>query len=728
MTSPVSGLRHWWTHPSMWRFAPLYAGLWLADHWPVRRTPWPRRERDTTTAPGLSIVIPERGTPDRLQQTLQALLDACKPLDEPYEIIVLVNGVDRSGYRELETMFTAATWHYVDEPLGYGRAIGAALGLVRHAWCYLLNSDMVLAPDALTKVLAYRRPEVFAVASQIFFVDPQRRREETGWGDFHTREGHAELYDRTPEADPLVRAHLYAGGGSSLYRTALLRRYVRTARDYAPFYWEDADWGARAWAEGWQVLFCPESHAHHHHRSTIGKYYEPAEIDRIVRRNAVLFDLRNGLSGQAVGMQFHRIAALPKNSRRELSGWRLALRAVQARSAVNRARAQGLHYHGLCSHEWHSNAVAADGVRRPRVLLVSPFAVYPPAHGGARRIAELIEGLAERYDIILLSDERSAYGEASKPWYRRLYAVHLVEGRQDGAGEAALPLAARIDRHAWSGLRTQLKRLIAVYAPDIVQVEFTELARLVEDRDAHARWAITLHDVEAEPYPAGSDLHALLQRYDQVVACTEADRRRLAPLPATLVANGARDRRTGATRSPDHHLLFLGPFRYEPNRSGILAFLERCWPGLKQRFPALRLTILCATAEPALVGHPLFAQAGVELRGAYEDPAAWLAQCSLTINPLTDVLGSSVKLVESLLARRICISTRDGARGFADDGIDGLVVVPDIDRMLEPIAALLDSPALRHAQESRGLERLDRYTWQYAAGQLEDAYTRLLEA
>ena len=49
---------------------------------------------------------------------------------------------------------------------------------------------MVLAPDALTKVLAYRRPEVFAVASQIFFVDPQRRREETGWGDFHTREGH----------------------------------------------------------------------------------------------------------------------------------------------------------------------------------------------------------------------------------------------------------------------------------------------------------------------------------------------------------------------------------------------------------------------------------------------------------------------------------------------------------------------------------------------------------
>lgn len=728
MKSEVSGLRHWWTQPWMWRFIPLYACLWLADRLAAKRpAPWPRRERFDAEVPGVSVVIPERGTPELLEQTLHALIVACSRLDEPFEIVVVVNGIDQSKYSELEKMFAPVTWHYVKEPLGFSRAIGMGLDLIRHDWCYLLNSDMVLSPDALTHVLAYRRTEVFAVASQIFFPDMLRRREETGWTDFHTDKGSIDIYDRTPENDKLVRAHLYAGGGSSLYRTRLLRRYTSEARDYSPFYWEDADWGVRAWTEGWQVLFCPESHAHHHHRSTIGKYYAAAEVDRIIRRNAILFDLRNALSRQPPGVQLHRIAILAPQSRRELSGIRLALRAMRARLATHQSRARGLDCQRLCQDEWHSNALGQGHRKRPRVLFVSPFALYPPAHGGARRIAELIERLSESFDVILLSDERSLYGERSKDWFARLYAVHLVEGRGDIEGEAPLTSAERMDRHAWTGLRTQLRRLLALYAPDIVQIEFAELARLVEERDAHSRWVLTMHDVELPFLASGTNLFELLRRYDQVVACTDDDRCQLASLPTALVANGARDRRQDVAQSPEDHLLFLGPFRYAPNRIGILAFLDLCWPALKRRFPALRLTILCATSDPSSIQDQRFEQDGVELRSSYEDPLVWLQRCSLTINPLTNILGSSIKLAESLLARRICVSTREGARGFLHDNIDGLIVTPDIASMIDPIATMLSSPELRHRRESANLECLDRFTWQHAAADLRAVYTKLLE-
>lgn len=708
----------------MWRFAPLYACLWIADRLASKKpTPRPHRGWDRAEVPGVSIVIAERGTPDLLHQTLCALLEACSQIDEPFEIIVRVNGVDASGYSVLEERFASAIWSYAKEPLGYSRAIQTALDLVQYDWCYLLNSDMVLAPDALKQVLAVRRPDVFAIASQIFFINKLRRREETGWTDFHTRNGYPEIFDRTPEPGNLVRAHLYAGGGSSLYRTKLLRRYASEARDYSPFYWEDADWGVRAWAEGWQVLFCPESHAHHHHRSTIGKYYSGAEIDRILRRNAVLFDLRNCLSGEPAGTQLHRIATLPKESRQELSDIGLALRAMKARLATNQARARGLEYHGL----WHSGANIESCSKRPRVLLASPFALYPPAHGGARRIAELIERLSESFDIILLSDERSSYDEQSKKWFSRLCAVHLVEGRGDKKDQVPQSIADRINRHAWPGLRLQLRRLIALYSPDIVQVEFVELARLVEERDSHSRWLLTLHDVELPPSTAGTSLHNLLQRYDRIIACTDEDRDQLAPLPTSLVANGARDRRAIASKSPENHLLFLGPFRYAPNRTGILAFLDLCWPELKRRFPPLRLTILCATSDSALIKDHRFTQDGVELRCTYEDPSIWLERCSLTINPLTSVLGSSVKLIESLLSRRICVSTRDGARGFLESRFGGLIVAPDIASMTAPIATLLETSELRHNCESSDLGRLDHFTWKQAATDLNAVYTTLLE-
>ena len=67
---------------------------------------------------------------------------------------------------------------------------------------------------------------------------------------------------------------------------APLTRYVRESRCYDPFYWEDIEWGVRAWRDGFDVLFCPAAHAFHRHRATTARFYAAAEIDRIVARNA----------------------------------------------------------------------------------------------------------------------------------------------------------------------------------------------------------------------------------------------------------------------------------------------------------------------------------------------------------------------------------------------------------------------------------------------------------
>ena len=686
--------------------------------------------------PGLSVVVPERGTPELLEETLEALLRALSGVREPTEVIVIVNGAERSAYAALREKHAAIDWQFHDQPLGYGGAISAGLARARHPWVYLLNSDMRLEDQALVQVMAQRRPWVFAVASQIFFTDPQRRREETGWSDFRANAQTPEMYERdVPPNAQLVRGSLYASGGSSLFRTSLLREFVRHAIDYQPFYWEDADWGIQAWISGWEVLFCPSSRAWHHHRATIARYYAAGEIERVIARNALLFDLRNAWTNRRAATLLRTLIRLDARSFAELCGVHLAWRVFQARLSTLRTRQHGLRFETLTTDRWYRPLPSSQPapMRRPRVLLVSPFALFPPAHGGARRIAELVGRLHDRVEFLLLGDEGSLYGAAAEPWLESFHAVRLVEGRGDQAGQVLPPLLERMQRHSWPGLRTELERMIARHDPDIVQVEFMELAGLAATRRGRARWVLALHDVylSTDPKDAAGDAPqiAALANYDALCVCSAEDCALLpAGSPMHLIGNGATDRRRAYQPSPETpRLLFMGPFRYAQNREGILEFLHSVWPGLRARFPELILTILGGAESAAIAAAaPLLRQPGIVLVSTFVEPEPFLAECTLTINPQSDIRGSSIKLIESLLAGRICVSTVAGARGFTGAGFDGLAMAANIPAMLEPIAALLADHRERHRRECADGPRLDAFTWNHAAEQQLALYRELV--
>ncbi|HSX62505.1 MAG TPA: glycosyltransferase [Tahibacter sp.] len=706
---------------------PLAAALFGADLL-ARRRPGPPLVARGERGRGISVIVPERGTPDLLVDTLAALDAALARIGEPSQVVVVVNGAPRADYAALIERWPRHDWQFHAGALGYNGAIEAGLAAARHDWSYLLNSDMRLDADALAQLLPYRGAHVFAVTSQIFFTDPARRREETGWSDFHENPAFAEVYERDPGSLGVARGNLYPGGGSSLCRTAVLRRYVAQSRDYNPFYWEDADWGVRAWSEGWELVFCPASHAHHQHRGTVRRYYDETEVARVIARNELLFDLRHRWTRRHPLRTLMRLATIDARSRRELRGVGLAARVFRSRIATERARRNGLRFERLTRDRWYLPQ-RNDEIRRPRVLLVAPFALFPPAHGGARRVAELVARLSGDVDFFLLGDEASLYADASEPWMRHLRGALLVEGRGDRAGEAPLDLPQRLTRHAWPGLRAALDACVARFAPDIVQVEFMELAELVpEHREGTARRLLCLHDVYLDAGDPASDARqrSAIARYDAVVACSAEDAALLVPQPATLIGNGAADRRAGYRASPGGLLLFMGPFRYAQNLHGILAFIDEAWPALRAEFPELRLRILGGVESAAIAERDArLREPGIELVSAFVDPAPHLAECSLSINPQRDIRGSSIKLIESLLAGRVCATTADGARGFADAGLGGLLPSPDIAGMAATIAPLLRDPAHRHRLERGDDAKLDAFTWDAMAARQRELYRSL---
>lgn len=704
------------------RFAPLHAALVAADALGRRGGAWPRQR--SAWRPGLSVLIPERGTPDLLAETLAAATVALAAVDEPTQLIVLVNGAAEADYQALRAEHPAIDWQFHPQALGYNGAIAAGLTRVQHDWVYLLNSDMRLEPEALAALLPYRHPEVFAITSEIHFVDPARRREETGWSDCRLVGAEVQMYEREPEGDGIARGNLYPGGGSSLCRCDVLRRYVADSSDYSPFYFEDAEWGARAWAEGWEVLYCPASRAHHHHRGTVRRHYDAAEVERVIRRNAQLFELRHGWTELTPERAMRKTCDNDYRTQQELYAPALAWRSFQERLRARRALARGFEPTRVAPDRYYPPPRPTAG--KPRVLWVTPFALFPPAHGGARRIAELTRRLADQVDLILLSDERSLYQADSAAYFAPFRAVHLVEGRGDQVGEAALPWPARLQRHAHPRLRAELARLLAVYQPDIVQLEFMELAALLPADRGGARWQLSLHDV----YLDGGDSDALQRRamagFDALVVCSDEDAALLQHAQVVRIANGAVDRRAAPASPNDAELLFMGPFRYAPNQIGIRAFIEQAWPAVRAALPAARLTILGGPEAAREAGAAWLQAPGIELIDRFVDPAPYLARASLTINPQLAIRGSALKVIESLLAARVCVSTAEGARGFAGAGLTGLRTVDTVAAMAPAIVELLQQPAARHALERADARALDAWTWDGIARRQLALYQSLL--
>jgi len=348
--------------------------------------------------------------------------------------------------------------------------------------------------------------------------------------------------------------------------------------------------------------------------------------------------------------------------------------------------------------------------------------VFPPRHGGARRVAELVRGLKDTMNVTLLSDEATLYDARSFADFDGLVDVRLVQ--RPTADVPSTTLAGRAQEHCHAGLVEGLRAAIRDDDPDAVVIQHAELAPLVRQRTGRARWILDLHDAFS-PDDFGDDagFEAFSQdvlRYDAVTVCSAEDAALVSHPRLAIVANGAHV--CGGTYVPSQGagILFVGPFRYAPNREGIERFLRDAWARVRKRVPDATLTILGGDeCIEATRDTPLFAQAGVQLMGHRDDVPRLLAQSALAINPLVGIRGSAVKLVETLAAGRVCVTTADGARGFGA-AAPGLVVVPDVAAMGDAVAALLRDVARRHALEQPDPAVLDTFGWHHSVARLRE--------
>jgi glycosyltransferase involved in cell wall biosynthesis len=262
-----------------------------------------------------------------------------------------------------------------------------------------------------------------------------------------------------------------------------------------------------------------------------------------------------------------------------------------------------------------------------------------------------------------------------------------------------------------------------------------ELAKLAEIRRGSTPWLLTLHEAwisDKAGLLTRQDSYelALVNKFDAVITCSDEDAQLLDHPSVYVVPNGADVHAVPYSPSPESGpVLFVGPFRYLPNLKGIRCFLETIYPYLLKSIPNLRLWVLGGVGAVAVSSRmACFKQEGVTVMDYVEQPRPLLDQCAITINPLHGVRGSCLKVAESIAAGRVCISTKDGARGFLNSGLPALVVVDKVEEFAEPVTLLLSDPDYRHFLERPSPHALDVCSWDNGALKLLDIYSRMVRS
>lgn len=719
---------------------------------------------------GVSIVIPSWNGRDLLEPCLRSLRAAARKWGKAVETIVVDNGSTDDTVRFLMEEFPEVKVLALEHNEGFGEGCNRGVREASSDIIILLNNDMVVDEDFLSPLIdPFVDPGLFAVTAQIFFRDPLRRREETG--NTHGRFKWGALvvsHDPVP-ARPLSPV-LYPGGGSSAYRRDRFLGLGGFSPLYRPFYVEDMDLGYRAWRRGWPSLLAPGSKVFHEHRGTVSRVSSPEFVERVIARNRLLFFCANChdwrlLFQHLVFLAAQGFLAAWRGRRSNLPLWRTLREAprflpqrAEAWARAELSDAQVLQV-SRSAHALHETLLSPLPVVRGdplKILFLTPYLPYPPAHGGAVRMLNLIRQLSERHHVYLLSfldEEHEQAGVQELRSYCR--EVTTILRRPKVRLLDHLGLAPRYVRHfASPAMRMALNRMIEEHDIDVLQVEYTQLATYA----LKSRWRVNLlteHDLsyvaayrffrhQRDPLAKAAyfmswlkTLHFELRacrRFDAVLTVTERDRQELQSLlPRLQIRSEAPTGVDTQFFSPNGHLpsgaqlLFVGYLRHSPNVDALRFFVDEVFPLIRQQLPQAKLTIVGKDAPPEIA--MLAEDRSIDLTGFVEDVRPYYSNHSVFVAPIRYGAGVRVKILEAMAAGIPVVTTSLGAEGIQGTAGRHYLVGDTPAAFAQQVVRVLGSPTLAAAirGEARRLVE-ERYDWGEIARQLEKIYWELLVA
>ena len=711
-------------------------GIALGDLWWLvfrrRREPAPDTMPNTRAA---SVVIPNWNGRDLLEKYLPSVCAALAG-NPDNEVIVVDNGSTDQSAEFVRKHFPQVKLLALATNLGFGGGSNTGFQNAKNDIVVLLNSDMRVEPDFLQPLLdGFTDDKVFAVSCQIFFSDPNKKREETGLTQSTWEHGHLRLRHVIDTEIEQLHPCYYGGGGSCAFDRRKFLSLGGFDHVYKPFYLEDTDLGHMAWKHGWKVLYQPASKVWHEHRGTIGKHFDDAYIQSIVKKNFILYIWKNIHGWPMLWSHFSYlsldvIVTLLFGHSPERASFGGLLRAFAqlpgALQARLRARAhamlddeEALKRHNASYYRDRFVALPA-APERLSVLFVSPYPVYPPTHGGGVFMYQTICELAKLVDlhlIVLLDWEREL--EAHQSLRSMVKSIEFIIRWEPTRKVLGSPQPHAVREFDIPDLRYLIDKQIMLQQIDVLQLEYTVLGQycgqyrqipsILFEHDVYFQSISRGFPFVTNPFKKVQHMWeylrairyelGMLPKADRIQVCSRDNREFLESYLQELKGRIDDGYRAGIDtaqyefrtegREPDT-VLFLGSFRHLPNIEALSWFLKNVWDHILAARPATRLILIGSDPPPAHSLPPNLRN--VELIGFVPDVKDCLARYQVFICPILSGSGVRVKLLEAFSAGIPTVSTRLGAEGLATE--DGAIcqLADEPEAFAKGVLELLENP------------------------------------
>lgn len=391
-----------------------------------------------------------------------------------------------------------------------------------------------------------------------------------------------------------------------------------------------------------------------------------------------------------------------------------------------------------------------------KVLFLSTWFPYPPDNGSKLRVYHLLQGLARKHEVHLLS---FAFGSALPPdvsqlsgWCATVGVVELDPFLANRAGvlrtflstspvvSRTLPQMKRRVEMAFQGIRfdaviasTEVMLPYALIAPDgVARVleEHNSMVRWAQERAAAGkaplerlrRWASWQKSIlfTARTYPQ-FDLVTMVSEMD-----SEHTRRVLRPngVWVETVRNGVDCdyNRSSLAAKRVGRLVFNGALTYSANFAAIQWFLAEVYGLVREARPDITLAITGDTRGVPV--SKLQTDDSVIMTGRVTDIRPLVSEAEVCIAPIREGGGTRLKILEAMALGTPVVATRKAAEGL--DVLHGthLLLGDDPTSFAQQVLAVLNDASLGQllAAAARDLVA-SRYDWT----SISREFTRLVE-
>lgn len=395
-------------------------------------------------------------------------------------------------------------------------------------------------------------------------------------------------------------------------------------------------------------------------------------------------------------------------------------------------------------------------VRKPRVLVLSPFLPYPLSHGGAVRIYNLCRALSGRVDFILAAvrekDETVDYAHLGQI-FSEVYAVDL--------DQIVPPLASNptlVNHYRSPSFEALIARICRDSKPDILQVEYTQLAAY-RDCAPGIPAILVEHDLtfslyrqlaDAEPTSAAEAEykrwrrfeHRWLTDYTAVWNVSEEDRQVTLddtgrdPKLTLNIANGVDVQRYQPSGKPvEPEVLFVGSFRHLPNTIAFDKLAHEVMPRVWAAVPEARLRVVAGPRHEefwqgftkANPRPPLDPR--IVVSGFTEDLRPLYASAAVVTAPLAVSAGTNIKVLEAMACGKAIVSTSTGCAGLGLRNAEDALICDAWTSFADAVSWLLRDPYLRNRLGVAARQAaVERFSWNSIADHAYDCYRALLRS